>query len=515
MAVVTTQQQGFPQIGAPLVNPTNGIINQTWLQLLIALWNRTGGASGGGGGDEQILTSLALVDQPTQLLAHTNLWTAGQIFNYTGGTTTKFRNTNPITPATRNTGWFSNTVSPGNFIFSEGRILIGEAILNAGSSVRATGNEWVENISPSTVRLAQLASVNTTGGIGLLGASRTSDSPDVGPVLNQGTQGITAIVYNDNLTSLQTCYGFYGEAWKSASTQAENIAQVAEFTSINLYSTSTLTNPYNTSPTGLIETLRVATGKGTAGNTASTGICIVGTGPTSAVFQNGIIISSNALTSANRAICLAKGHLVTWFKSNGTGSSHVRCDVDTGQLGYRVVFGDATVNFQDETNTNLWTWTTPPNGQVNVNQYACELHGALVYLNTTQNIPDSTDTAISFSAANYDTDGFWSGGSPTLLTIPTGKGITKVRVSCNIQYNGSSAGARNFQINYNGSGNYIGRVGMAGDAASTSVGFSLNGTSAIINVSDGDTFELHTSQNSGFGLAVQALNTWMAIEVVG
>lgn len=38
--------QGFPQIPAPFVDPTTGVIQQVWLQLLITLWNRTGGAGG-------------------------------------------------------------------------------------------------------------------------------------------------------------------------------------------------------------------------------------------------------------------------------------------------------------------------------------------------------------------------------------------------------------------------------------------------------------------------------------
>lgn len=46
--------QPFPQIPAPFVDPATGVINQTWLQLLIALWNRTGGPSGGGGSTTDI-----------------------------------------------------------------------------------------------------------------------------------------------------------------------------------------------------------------------------------------------------------------------------------------------------------------------------------------------------------------------------------------------------------------------------------------------------------------------------
>lgn len=43
---MTMDAQGFPQISAPFVDPSTGQIHQTWLQLLIALFNRTGGAGG-------------------------------------------------------------------------------------------------------------------------------------------------------------------------------------------------------------------------------------------------------------------------------------------------------------------------------------------------------------------------------------------------------------------------------------------------------------------------------------
>lgn len=504
-------QQGFPQVSLPFVNPTTGIVNQTWYQLLIALWNRTGGAQGDVLGDA-VYAAQIISDDPFELTAHMNLWSSGQIFNYVGGATTTFRNTNTITPKFRTSGWFSNTTNPGNFLCNQGRTLLGEATVNAG--VNSANGEWVETLSNFTVRIAQTASVNTTGGIGLLGASRTSDSPDAGSSFNQGTQGITSVVNNDNTASLQTCYGIYTEAWKQATTRAENIIQAAEFTAINLYATAPITHPYNPNPNGLIETLRVATGKGSIGNEASTGICIVGTGGASAVFENGIIIAANALSADNRAISLAKGHLITWFKPDGTGGSHIRSDVNTGEAGYRIAFGNGTVNFQNESNNNLWTFGTPANDGVIVNEYGVDFHGALAYLNAAQSIADSTDTSISFNATTYDTDGFWSAGTPTRLTIPSGKGITKVRLSCGLQYDNNTSGNRTIQINKNGSGSYIGRIGMAGAAVSSGGGFALNGSTAVIAVSDGDYFELNTSQNSGGALNAQATNTWLSIEVI-
>ena len=44
---MSNNSQGFPQVGLPIAGP-NGQITQTWLQLLISLWQRTGGGQGGG-----------------------------------------------------------------------------------------------------------------------------------------------------------------------------------------------------------------------------------------------------------------------------------------------------------------------------------------------------------------------------------------------------------------------------------------------------------------------------------
>jgi len=47
--------QPFPQIYEPFVKIENGVINQSWLQLLIALWNRTGYAPGASANDALVL----------------------------------------------------------------------------------------------------------------------------------------------------------------------------------------------------------------------------------------------------------------------------------------------------------------------------------------------------------------------------------------------------------------------------------------------------------------------------
>jgi hypothetical protein len=44
---------------------------------------------------------------------------------------------------------------------------------------------------------------------------------------------------------------------------------------------------------------------------------------------------------------------------------------------------------------------------------------ARVYRSSDQSISTSTDTALSFNTEQYDTDGFWTSGTPTRITIPT------------------------------------------------------------------------------------------------
>lgn len=52
-------QQSFPQVSAPLVDPNSGKITQTWLQLLITLFNRTGQSQGNTITDPTIIAIMA------------------------------------------------------------------------------------------------------------------------------------------------------------------------------------------------------------------------------------------------------------------------------------------------------------------------------------------------------------------------------------------------------------------------------------------------------------------------
>jgi hypothetical protein len=74
--------------------------------------------------------------------------------------------------------------------------------------------------------------------------------------------------------------------------------------------------------------------------------------------------------------------------------------------------------------------------------------GALVKLTADEPVADSTDVAISWGAAVYDTDGFWSAGTPTRLTVPTG--VSKVRLKGNIDWTFGGTGHRHVWMYQNG-----------------------------------------------------------------
>lgn len=131
--------------------------------------------------------------------------------------------------------------------------------------------------------------------------------------------------------------------------------------------------------------------------------------------------------------------------------------------------------------------------------------GALVRRATTLSIT-TTPTAVPFTDATYDTDGFWSGAAPTRLTVPAG--ITKVRLWARLRWTGGSAnhGARIFR---NGAA-FVGQGDFKAASGYTDADYSFG--SAVVAVTAGDYFELQpyaSATRTGGANEVQ-----FAIEVV-
>lgn len=140
---------------------------------------------------------------------------------------------------------------------------------------------------------------------------------------------------------------------------------------------------------------------------------------------------------------------------------------------------------------------------------------AMVNLSANESINDNSATKVPWDASVYDLIGdnidvWWSAGSPTRLTVPAKNGIRRVRVGANTDW-ATAGGQRSIIIHKNGS-SFVGNPQHRHVATG---GAEINLHSRILEVVDGDYFELQVYQNSGAPLLLQANNqTWFAIEAV-
>lgn len=139
------------------------------------------------------------------------------------------------------------------------------------------------------------------------------------------------------------------------------------------------------------------------------------------------------------------------------------------------------------------------------------VRGALVYLTANESIANNTVTAIPWDAESYDTDGIWTSGSATRLTVPSG--VTKVRLSSSANFAANATGQRQVLIYKNGAA----FIGMPDNlfAALASGAFTAFAQSATVTVVAGDYFEANVWQTSGGALNVtNGEQTWFAMEIL-
>jgi hypothetical protein len=151
-------------------------------------------------------------------------------------------------------------------------------------------------------------------------------------------------------------------------------------------------------------------------------------------------------------------------------------------------------------------WENVP-GPTIFTRVALPFRGALARKTSTQSIAANTDTAIAFNGTTYDTDGFWSSGNPTRLTVPAG--ITRVRLACAWRMTGGAANVQTKMLR-----NGADFVGMASISAST--GFTnghLFAATAVVSVAAGDFFEA-VAICSAARTIDSGERTWFSIEVV-
>lgn len=117
---------------------------------------------------------------------------------------------------------------------------------------------------------------------------------------------------------------------------------------------------------------------------------------------------------------------------------------------------------------------------------------------TAQSIPNSTLTAVTFTAETFDFGGWWASGS--LATVPAGaipSGFTTIMVQCfaTARFAANGTGTRQAAIVLNGS---VSGVGVSVSALSGET--TLVPVTKVIEVAAGDTLGLSVQQNSGGAL---------------
>ena len=138
-----------------------------------------------------------------------------------------------------------------------------------------------------------------------------------------------------------------------------------------------------------------------------------------------------------------------------------------------------------------------------------EYSGALVKLKENQPFDSNTYAMAIWGGAIYNTDGYWDPENPTRLTVP--KGVTKVKVLASILWESNNDGFRQLRLKKNGNYTY-GLPYVRYKAVSTS---GATGTSSVIEVEEGDYFELDVIQTSGKSINLREdPYTWMSIEAV-
>lgn len=123
-----------------------------------------------------------------------------------------------------------------------------------------------------------------------------------------------------------------------------------------------------------------------------------------------------------------------------------------------------------------------------------EFSGAAVSRSSEQTISDTTDTAMTWVTEEFDDGGYYAGGSPTRLTVPTG--IVRVFIMAFVLWADDSG--LTASLSKNGSTTFDGNPLWHQGATRT---HTL--VSPILEVSATDYFELIIHQNSGGDLGAK------------
>jgi hypothetical protein len=179
----------------------------------------------------------------------------------------------------------------------------------SGTGVRiGDSNPWIEVVRQFTESISEVVVASSTGQIGLLAGTRTSDN--ITP--NYAGIGIAGYGINDNATNPEPVWASYLEARRSSGAGA---AYCSEMDSVNTGNTFDLTPLTPISPTtGQTSNLWISNGGGDialGGNQVSAAITIL---PNPSNFKRGIVFRNGSIDSSTReAIAFTNGHELAWY----------------------------------------------------------------------------------------------------------------------------------------------------------------------------------------------------------
>lgn len=136
---------------------------------------------------------------------------------------------------------------------------------------------------------------------------------------------------------------------------------------------------------------------------------------------------------------------------------------------------------------------------------------------TAQNYTTAAD--VPMDVADFDTDGFWSAGSPARLTIPAGKGITHVVVTAQLQYSSSTADTwKVVAIRHRDSANTVLTQSGLRNVEMGFTGGTICVSTGPLAVSDGDYFALLLQEESDTSITIEGdnvIHTYISLHVIG
>jgi len=135
----------------------------------------------------------------------------------------------------------------------------------------------------------------------------------------------------------------------------------------------------------------------------------------------------------------------------------------------------------------------------------------------TQNYTTAAD--LPFDAADFDTDSFWTAGSPTRLTIPAGKGITHVQLTGQVSVSAATADTwASLSIRHRNSADVVQHLVGIRNQEHGFTDYAITVSSGPLEVADGDYFTLMFQEESDNSVTIDGdsvIQTFLALTVLG